>query len=518
MVSGEANSQLKIANVVPSRTTLFVILAATCMACVGQNFLNGQANSFLQLLGLALFAIVLHKKPHQSIRNTWLFATVWIAGSVWWLYIALHDVGGMPSIVALLAILLLSAGLATYYALAMGLYHWVGKNQNQYIRYLLFAACWTMAELARGQWFTGFPWSAIGYAHVNSLLSYLAPWVGVYGIGMTAALLAAWMANSLATTDKTIKKLILAAVVLIACLPAHREIETTGEPLQVKLLQGNISQIDKYTSEKRKAYEWYSNALINTDSELTVTPEIAIPYFQQELPKGYWEPLEKKFSTQQQVALLGMPTLSDNKGYGNSAIGLGFGKNQQYDKFHLVPFGEFTPSYLKWFTDLMVNEMGEFNRGDIRQPPFIWKKHRLSVTICYEDLFGEELAARFVNTSVLPTVFVNMSNIAWFGNTMVLNQHLDIARMRSLEFDRPTIRATNTGTTAIISAQGVVIKQLPPYTEGALSGVVNSKDNGMTFYAYWAGHWRLMPLWMLCLGILLICAMVKWLKPKKTAL
>jgi apolipoprotein N-acyltransferase len=96
-------------------------------------------------------------------------------------------------------------------------------------------------------------------------------------------------------------------------------------------------------------------------------------------------------------------------------------------------------------------------------------------------------------------VFVNISNIAWFGDSMVVNQHLDIARMRSLEFDIPTVRATNTGGTAIISAEGKIIQQLPAFVRGKLQGQVLSKDSAITPFAYWAGHWGLMPLWLVCL-------------------
>ena len=201
--------------------------------------------------------------------------------------------------------------------------------------------------------------------------------------------------------------------------------------------------------------------------------------------------------------IVGIPTLDKEKGYGNSAVGMGFESEQQYDKYHLVPFGEFTPDSLKWFTRLMVNELGDFNRGSLTQAPFIWKNIKLSLTICYEDLFGEELAARFVNAELAPSLFVNISNIAWFGDTMVVNQHLDIARMRSLEFERPTVRATNTGGTAVISAEGEILKKLGTYEQGNLSSEVSiTKNSGITFYAYWAGHWGLSPLWILCLSIM----------------
>ena len=514
MVPGEAISQLKIVQFIQDQQKFTVVSAALCMAAAGLNLLNGYANSLLQIAGMTLFTASLINTSEKTFANAWLFATVWIAASVWWLYIALHHVGGMPSSISIAAILLLSAGLGLYYAITITIYQRLKSGINEYLAHLLFASCWTLAELARAQFFTGFPWSAIGYSHVNSSLSYLAPWTGIYGIGFVAAFASSWLAN--ASCKERQKKIIqITIVIALIAMPSFRHIEKSGAPLSVNLLQGNISQITKYTSDKKKALEWYASELQQSNAELTVLPEIAIPFFQQELADDYWQPITEKFNDGKQTALVGIPTIDNAKGYGNSAIGLGFTHAQKYDKYHLVPFGEFTPKSLKWFTDLMVNEMGEFNRGAINQPAFSWKEHHLSVTICYEDLFGEELAVRFVDTKQIPSVFVNMSNIAWFGDTMVVNQHLDIARMRSLEFERPTIRATNTGATAIISAEGVVVKQLTAFTEDSLKGEVYSKSKDITFFAYWAGHWGLMPLWLICCLVILLAIFMRRLKSKK---
>ena len=232
-------------------------------------------------------------------------------------------------------------------------------------------------------------------------------------------------------------------------------------------------------------------------------PETALPYFKHELPDGYWQTLADVTQTQQKYAIVGIPTQDPHKGYGNSAIGLGGSHEVQYDKHHLVPFGEFTPDALKWFTRMMSIDFGDFNRGAVDQAPFKWKDHQLAVTICYEDLFGEELAVRFNHPDRAPTLFVNLSNIAWFGDTTVVKQHIDIARMRSLEFKRPTVRATNSGGTAIIDAQGRVQQQLQSFTQGELQGNVNSPYQDITFFATWAGRWGLKPLWLLCGGLML---------------
>src|SRR5690606_33247892 len=116
-----------------------------------------------------------------------------------------------------------------------------------------------------------------------------------------------------------------------------------------------------------------------------------------------------------------------------------------------------------------------FDRGARRQQPFDIGGQHLAFNICYEDVFGEELLP-----AVRPgphgepgaSILANVSNLGWFGNTPALPQHLQIARMRSLETGRPSIRATNTGVTAIINARGEVEASLPVHNAGVLDGWV----------------------------------------------
>ncbi len=177
-----------------------------------------------------------------------------------------------------------------------------------------------------------------------------------------------------------------------------------------------------------------------------------------------------------------------------------------------MPFGEFIPPLFRWFVRLMNIPLGDFSRGAVGQPSFAWQGQRLAPNICYEDLFGEELAARFADPAQAPTAFVNLSNIAWFGDTVAIDQHLHISRMRALEFERPMLRATNTGATAVIDHRGQVTHLLPRHTRGVLQAAFEGRTQ-LTPFARWASAVGLWPLWAVCLLLALTLAP----RRKKTA-
>mgnify|MGYP001229422517 CR=1 FL=1 len=152
---------------------------------------TGQPVWWLQLLSLATLAWLVQRTStwQRAALLGWSFATAWLCGTFWWLFISMHLYGGLPSPLAVLAVLALAAFLGLYYAAAMGVFAALHRLAPAW-RALLFVALWLLAELLRATWFTGFPWGAGGYAHVDGPLAALAPWVGVYGIGAAAALLA----------------------------------------------------------------------------------------------------------------------------------------------------------------------------------------------------------------------------------------------------------------------------------------------------------------------------------------
>jgi apolipoprotein N-acyltransferase len=212
--------------------------------------------------------------------------------------------------------------------------------------------------------------------------------------------------------------------------------------------------------------------------------------------------LQQRFATGAQAALIGMPLGDAQAGYTNSVIGLKPGQTEpwRYDKHHLVPFGEFIPPFFKWFTEMMNIPLGDFNRGPLGQPPFEWQGQRLAPNICYEDLFSEELGLLFADPTRDPTIFVNISNLAWYGQSLAMDQHIQIARLRAKEFERPFLLATNTGVTAIVDHQGRVVSALARDTRAVLVGEVQGRT-GTTPYAWWVARFGLWPLWLLAWGL-----------------
>ncbi len=476
---------------------------------------TGQAHGWLQGLSLALLAGLL-ARPHTPWRRGaalgWLFALAWLAGSFWWLFISMHTYGGLNPVLAVLAVAALAGLLALYYAVAAALFAAWAPRTRPGLAALLFAALWTGAELARGRWFTGFPWGAGGYAHVDGVLAAYARWVGVYGIGFIAAAMAALVAlwGARARAWRSLRAPVAVAVAVLAWGAAQPLLNAdggvAGPRLEVALLQGNIPQDEKFVPGTGVAdsLRWYGQQLQDNTAALVVAPETALPLLPRQLPEGYWDALRARYARPGQAALLGMPLGDLETGYTNSAVGLAPGQQPfyRYDKHHLVPFGEFIPPLFKWFVQLMNIPLGDFTAGSVNQPSFAWQGQRLAPNICYEDLFGEELAARFADPTTAPTAFVNLSNIGWFGDTVAIDQHLAISRLRALEFERPVLRATNTGATAIIDHRGHVTQQLPRLTRGVLHGSFEGRS-AITPYAAWAARWGLGPLWGLCALIVL---------------
>lgn len=481
-------------------------------------FARGQNLWWLQTAALLGYAFIVERAP--TIRQAGCVGLVFhvsmLITSLHWLYIAMATYGAMPGWLATAAVLALSLALSLYGAVAAMLYAQLRKRAAPW-RALLFAATWLLAELARGQWLTGFGWAAAGYAHTDGPLVRFAPWIGVYGIGMVCALWAAIQACALIDKRWLFS---LTWCLPLALLSAGDAATFTqpSVPVRVALLQGNIAQDEKFESSTgvAAALSWYGEQLRSVQADLVLAPETAIPVLPQQLPDTYWAGIQPVQESKHGVRLAGIPLGDYSEGYTNSVIDMASLPQRidyRYDKHHLVPFGEFIPPLFKWFVRLMNIPLGDFNRGALLQKSVPVVGARVSPSICFEDLFPEELAVRFLAEADSPTIFANFSNLAWFGDTGAMFQHLHISQMRSLEFERPFLRASNTGVTSVIDHQGRVITTLEPLTRGVLYSTVEGRE-GLTPFARWSARWGQWPLWILGVSLLLAAYLQR---PRKLA-
>ena len=462
---------------------------------------------WLQIAALAVVAgLAADAGAARAAGLGWVFGVGWLVSGLWWLYISMHDFGGMPAWLAALAVFALAALLALYYAAALWLFARC-RLGAPLADALLFAACWLLAELARGVFFTGFPWIASGYAHAVGPLAAWAPWIGVYGLCTLAAFLAAALAASLRAIGARGRLRIagLAAVVVAAphVLPAGFT-RASGE-LEVSLLQPNIAQNLKFDPALMGTHlQLLLRQIDAARGALVVTPESVIPFTRSELAGTYWDELARPFAAPGRGLLVGVFLGNADDGYVNSVVGIAGdapGKEYHYGKRHLLPFGEFVPPGFRWFVDLMNIPLGDQAHGR-SSAAFDVGGQRLRPLICFEDLFGEDMVDSVVGTDAA-TILVNVSNLAWFGPRLVQDQHLQFSQMRALEFERPVIRSTNTGATAVVDHFGRVTSRLPPLVAATLDAKVEGRI-GETPYARWLAAAGLWPLAIGAVALLLV--------------
>jgi apolipoprotein N-acyltransferase len=473
----------------------------------------------IQIATLAFFFWL--TSAQTSIKRSaligWAFSFAWLCTGVHWLYISMHRYGGLPSWMAGLGVALLAAALALFVALTMGLGTWFRQKRGVSKTVLMLAVlpfCWMLAEWLRGWVLTGFPWISSGYAHTAGILAGFAPIIGVYGIGWLIALIAGCM---ILLPEK--KPAALLAIFVLAAGWALKTVDWTkpiGQPITVRLLQGNIPQEMKFAPDQiHNTLTLYHDLIRLSPADLIASPETALPLLSSQLPPDYLPHIAGFAKETGSHITLGLAISDNPRQYANSLIGLSPDENTKfyrYDKHHLVPFGEFIPAGARWFVEMMRIPLGDFTRGSLLQQPFKVKEQWVLPNICYEDLFGEEianqLAAAYFSGAPQATILLNISNIAWFGDSIALPQHLQISQMRSLETGRPMLRSTNTGATAIINPNGSVASQLPPFTRDTLAGKVQGYT-GWTPYMLFGNT----PV----VGIALISLIVVWLASRRRA-
>jgi apolipoprotein N-acyltransferase len=411
--------------------------------------------------------------PAAAFRvGFWFGLGLFLAG-VSWVYVSLHDFGAMPAPLAVAVTVLFCAYLALYPAIALAAA--VRVQPDWLRRCIVFPGAWVAAEWVRGWLFTGFPWLGIGYSQAaGSPLAGIAPVLGVLGVGLALVASAGLLLHVFAAGMRRPRWRPAAAMALVwagaAALERVAWTAPIGEPVRVSLLQGNVAQSIKWRPEQvAVTLDLYERMIRASTARLVILPETALPLFLHDVPRAFFQTVEQHARNHGADVLIGLPERGGGSYY-NSVVSIGASPTQVYRKSHLVPFGEFIPlrPLLAPVVEAMAIPLTDFSRGAPTQRPLAVAGQRVAVNICYEDAFGEEIIRQLPEATLL----VNVSNVAWFGDSIAPRQHLQIARMRALETGRYMLRATNTGMTAVVDPRGRVTHEARTFANETVTAEV----------------------------------------------
>ncbi len=449
---------------------------------------------FLTLAGLLL--VWLRAAAQAAFWAGFAFGVGLFGVGASWVYVSLHDFGMMAAPLAAIGTLAYCAILSLYPAAA-------GWFLARLVRapltavLIAFPAAWTLFEWLRGWVFTGVPWLTLGYSQVDSPLAGFAPVIGVYGVSFATVLCAGLLV--LVATGSLKARLAGGVALVFAFGLGHllKQIEWTslqGAPLKVALLQGNIPQDLKFQADRyAMTLSIYKRLIEASEGQLIVLPETAIPRFLDAVDPSYLKDIAKIAAERGADVLIGVPIRDPGGRYFNSVVSVGASPSQRYDKSHLVPFGEFVPPGFGWIVKTFAIPLSDFSLGPEHPRALALAGQLVAPNICWEDAFGEEIIRQLPEATLL----VNVSNVAWFGDSLAPAQHLQISRMRALETGRTMLRATNTGMTAIIDPRGRVVARLPQFSEGVLEGEVQG-HSGATPYVKLGNY----PIVLACLALI----------------
>jgi len=471
------------------------------------------APSGIYPLGIACLAVLsalwLRSSPRECFRLGLAFGLGLFGTGVSWIYVSLSVYGGMPPALAGFATFCFCLLIALFPALAGWLQARVPASPIVRAT-LLIPAAWTLAEWLRSWFLTGFPWLSAGYSAVGWPLQGLAPLLGVFGVSFATLALAGLVLLFIEKQRRT--AVALAAVGLVAGAQALRYVEWTaaeGAPVRVALLQGNIAQELKFRPERyARILETYARLAEESSAKLIVLPETAIPNLLERIDPAYLARLGEAARRNGGDLLVGVAFREPPDRYYNSVVSLGASPRQIFHKTHLVPFGEFVPPLFGWVMRWLDIPMSDFSRGAPEQAPLAVAGERVAINICYEDAFGDEIARHAEQATLL----VNVSNVAWFGDSLAPAQHLQIARMRAIETGRMHLTATNTGVTAAIDRDGAVNARLPSFAEGRLELAAQGYAGATPYMRF--GDW---PALFLSLVVLAAAVSAVRLRPNGTS-
>lgn len=454
------------------------------------------------ILGISypLLLLVLFKSNRlsEALSFGWWFGFGQFFTGLIWLASAFEVDDRYSVWVGYLAVAGLSVMLAMFSGLVTGVLWWLhrGKDTKKYALSitLSFVVFWTLAEWARGNIFTGFPWNLSGYTWGFSdvMLQTTAIW-GIYGLGIPTIFLA--LIPYLLIQMPAKRNIIIGGGGLIIGAMISYGMVQLSEPtkfrddVKLKIIQANINQKDKWDPDK-KSDNFIKHLRMSKSKPAegithVIWPETAVIYFLDTEPSRRF--LIADMLGENTVLMTGFPRIvrkPELKAWNSFAVIDGEGNvSNIYDKYHLVPFGEYIPDIFRStlsFIGLgaMVDDFS-YSPGDK-----IKTLHRdgmppVGVLICYEIIFPD----RVVDQNDRPDWLLNITNDAWYGSFNGPYQHLLQTRVRAIEEGLPIIRSAGTGVSAVIDAYGRVKKSLSLNKQGVIVSHLPAKREAPTLYS-----------------------------------
>jgi apolipoprotein N-acyltransferase len=457
------------------------------------------------LISLAA-AFSLHRtatNPRTAAATGWCFATGYFAVALFWIVEPFLVDVARHGWMAPFALVFMAGGLALFWGAAFWAAFRLGRNAGIRTAALVLTLCIT--EVARAYIFTGFPWAGISQLWVGQGGDLSLAWIGPHGLTLVTLIAVALFSTTLAQTVAGVRLLGRVGPLLAfagagpLALTLAPEIDQTG-PV-IRLVQPNAPQDQKWDPDFIPIFfdRQIGYTAAGPRPDLIVWPETSVPTLMQYATPAFEAISEAAGGT---PVVLGIQRFDERRLY-NSLVVLGpdGAPQMQYDKHHLVPFGEYIP-----FGDLAArfglsgfaaqNGNGFSAGPGPRVLDFGMVGQGLPL-ICYEAVFPQHVRS----TGARPDFLMQITNDAWFGGLSGPYQHLAQARMRAIEQGLPMIRVANTGVSAMIDPYGRITGQLPLGTAGYLD-VNLPAPLAKTLYAHTA-DWPVFGLVLLLLATLI---------------
>lgn len=483
---------------------------------------------FLIWFALAPFFFLLDGKS-PKVAFFWGLATgyVFFLGTHYWL---IH--------VTLPGMLLVNLYLGIYFAVfALGYAYFNSKIQSTVSRLIILPSLWVVCEFARDRLFTGFGWACLGHSQYQTLpVIQIADITGVFGVSFVIVMVNVFLKrclefplaspfkkegeNNLGAAAPFLAKkqgrdwaiafsfivLVLGGVLGYGYVQLHQQISKSEMNLQVVVVQPNIPQSRKWEPQSweaigQKILRLTQQRLQSSTSRLVIWPETSFPGYLWQSPQRYDE--IKRFVVQNDIELLFGAVTRRQSDFYNSAILLSNKGEEigQYNKMHLVPFGEFLP--LRPLLNFVENfvPIGDFTRGkEFKVFPL-----GFSVLICFEDTVAPVVRSMTLNGAQF---LVNITNDGWFQDTNAPFLHLAGSVFQSVANRRCMIRAANTGVSAWIDQHGQIRAQIKDHNgkmvmiEGVeVFGLIKTNKN-LTFYTRFGDVFALLCLSFVGIGLI----------------